>query len=59
MPRCCAMHRAAAMLPRNVPLARDSMGLAHLSYEAFGAAANEVVPRASQHKSGLNAQAQS
>jgi hypothetical protein len=46
---------AASMLPRNAPLARDSMGLAHLSYEAFGAAVNEVVPPHIAAQVGLNA----
>jgi hypothetical protein len=46
---------AASLLPRNAPLARDSMGLAHLSYEAFGAAVNEVVPAHIAAQVGLNA----
>lgn len=46
---------AADMLPRNAPLARDSMGLAHLSYEGFGAAVNEVVPPHIAAQVGLNA----
>lgn len=46
---------ASSLLPRNAPLARDSMGLAHLSYEAFGAAANEVVPPHIAAQVGLNA----
>lgn len=46
---------AASILPRNAPLARDSMGLAHLSYEAFGAAVNEVVPPHIAAQVGLNA----
>jgi hypothetical protein len=46
---------AASLLPRNAPLARDSVGLAHLSYEAFGAAVNEVVPAHIAAQVGLNA----
>jgi hypothetical protein len=46
---------AASLLPRNAPLARDSMGLARLSYEAFGAAVNEVVDPRIAAQVGLNA----
>jgi hypothetical protein len=46
---------AAAMLPQSGPLARDSMGLAQLSHEAFGAAANEVVDPRIAAQVGLNA----
>jgi hypothetical protein len=46
---------ASSLLPRNAPLARDAMGLAHLSYEAFGAAANEVVPPHIAAQVGMNA----
>jgi hypothetical protein len=46
---------AASVLPRNAPLARDSMGLAHLSYDAFGAAVNEVVDPQIAAQVGLHA----
>ncbi|WP_028970163.1 hypothetical protein [Sphingomonas sp. URHD0057] len=45
----------AAMLPSNAALARESIGLSRLSYEAFGAVVNELVdPRVAAHV-GLNA----
>jgi hypothetical protein len=47
--------QAAKMLPPNGPLARDSMGLSRLSYEAFGAAVNEVVDPRIAAQVGLNA----
>ena len=46
---------AASLLPRNAPLARDARGLASLSYDAFGAAANEIVDPAIAAQVGLNA----